>query len=66
MLSLKIYVVVDINEEIIESLEVNFSYLLVLKMLEGFFFKGVFKVVNCDELVVKLIELFEFSVFVLV
>ena len=46
--SLKTHVVADTSEETIESLEANFSYPLVLKMPEGAFSKGVFKVANRD------------------
>lgn len=63
--SLKTHVVADTSEETIDNLEANFSYPLVLKMPEGSFSKGVFKVANRDELVAKLTELFGFSALVL-
>lgn len=63
--SLKTHVVADASDETIQSLEANFSYPLVLKMPEGSFSKGVFKVSTRDELVAKLKELFELSALVL-
>jgi len=63
--SLKTVVVADQSSETLEQLEEAFTYPLVLKMPEGSFSKGVFKVSNRDELAVKLTELFEFSALVL-
>lgn len=63
--SLKTHVVADSSDETITNLEANFSYPLVLKMPEGSFSKGVFKVATRDELVAKLNELFAFSALVL-
>ncbi|MCQ8876913.1 RimK family protein [Pseudoalteromonas shioyasakiensis] len=63
--SLKTVVVADQTTATIEQLEHTFSYPLVLKMPEGSFSKGVFKVSNRDELNTKLTELFEFSALVL-
>ena len=63
--SLKTVVVADQSSETLEQLEEAFTYPLVLKMPEGSFSKGVFKVSNRDELAAKLTELFEFSALVL-
>ncbi|MBB1386348.1 RimK family protein [Pseudoalteromonas sp. SG45-5] len=63
--SLKTVVVADQSNETLEQLEEAFTYPLVLKMPEGSFSKGVFKVSNRDELAAKLTELFEFSALVL-
>ncbi|MBH0075470.1 RimK family protein [Pseudoalteromonas sp. SWYJ118] len=63
--SLKTVVVADQSSETLEQLEEVFTYPLVLKMPEGSFSKGVFKVSNRDELAAKLTELFEFSALVL-
>ena len=63
--SLKTVVVADQSSETLEQLEEAFTYPLVLKMPEGSFSKGVFKVSNRDELKAKLTELFEFSALVL-
>ncbi|ALQ08300.1 RimK family protein [Pseudoalteromonas fuliginea] len=63
--SLKTLVVADQANETLEQLEEAFTYPLVLKMPEGSFSKGVFKVSNRDELAAKLTELFEFSALVL-
>ncbi|KDC51354.1 RimK family protein [Pseudoalteromonas fuliginea] len=63
--SLKTVVVADQANETLEQLEEAFTYPLVLKMPEGSFSKGVFKVSNRDELAAKLTELFEFSALVL-
>ncbi|KAA1158035.1 carboxylate--amine ligase [Pseudoalteromonas fuliginea] len=63
--SLKTLVVADQANKTLEQLEEAFTYPLVLKMPEGSFSKGVFKVSNRDELAAKLTELFEFSALVL-
>ncbi|KDC54440.1 RimK family protein [Pseudoalteromonas sp. S3431] len=63
--SLKTVVVADQASETLAQLEEAFTYPLVLKMPEGSFSKGVFKVSNRDELAAKLTELFEFSALVL-
>ncbi|MBH0050666.1 RimK family protein [Pseudoalteromonas sp. SWYJZ19] len=63
--SLKTVVVADQSSETLAQLEDAFTYPLVLKMPEGSFSKGVFKVSNRDELAAKLTELFEFSALVL-
>jgi len=63
--SLKTVVVADQASETLEQLEEAFTYPLVLKMPEGSFSKGVYKVSNRDELEAKLTELFEFSALVL-
>ena len=63
--SLKTVVVADQSSETLAQLEEAFTYPLVLKMPEGSFSKGVFKVSNRDELAAKLTELFEFSALVL-
>ncbi|MBB1420833.1 RimK family protein [Pseudoalteromonas sp. SG43-7] len=63
--SLKTVVVVDQSDETISQLEEAFTYPLVLKMPEGSFSKGVYKVTDRNELAAKLAELFEFSALVL-
>ena len=63
--SLKTLVVADQSDETINQLEETFTYPLVLKMPEGSFSKGVYKVADRSELVAKLNELFEFSALVL-
>ena len=63
--SLKTLVVAEQTKETIEQLEQNFTYPLVLKMPEGSFSKGVYKVSNRLELESKLSELFAFSALVL-
>jgi glutathione synthase/RimK-type ligase-like ATP-grasp enzyme len=63
--SLKTLVVADQTPDTIAQLESAFTYPLVLKMPEGSFSKGVFKVTNRAELTAKLTELFEFSALVL-
>ncbi|KPH64884.1 RimK family protein [Pseudoalteromonas porphyrae] len=63
--SLKTMVVADQTDETITQLEATFTYPLVLKMPEGSFSKGVYKVADQTELKVKLTELFEFSALVL-
>jgi len=57
--------VADQSSETLEQLEAAFTYPLVLKMPEGSFSKGVYKVTNRAELEAKLTELFEFSALVL-
>ena len=63
--SLKTLVVADQSDETISQLEEAFTYPLVLKMPEGSFSKGVYKVTDRNELAAKLAELFEFSALVL-
>lgn len=63
--SLKTVVVADQSSDTLEQLEAAFTYPLVLKMPEGSFSKGVYKVTNRAELEAKLTELFEFSALVL-
>ncbi|WP_076920246.1 RimK family protein [Pseudoalteromonas sp. SK18] len=63
--SLKTVVVADKSSDTIEQLEAAFTYPLVLKMPEGSFSKGVYKVANRDELEAKLSELFALSALVL-
>ncbi|MBB1504040.1 RimK family protein [Pseudoalteromonas sp. SG41-1] len=63
--SLKTLVVADQSDETISQLEEAFTYPLVLKMPEGSFSKGVYKVTERNELAAKLAELFEFSALVL-
>jgi glutathione synthase/RimK-type ligase-like ATP-grasp enzyme len=63
--SLKTVVVADQSKDTIEQLEAAFTYPLVLKMPEGSFSKGVYKVANRDELEAKLSELFALSALVL-
>ena len=63
--SLKTVVVADQAAQTLEQLEEAFTYPLVLKMPEGSFSKGVFKVANRSELEAKLTELFEYSALVL-
>ena len=63
--SLKTEVISDANEETLVFLEQTFSYPLVLKMPEGSFSKGVYKVADREELKAKLDELFELSALVL-
>ncbi|TMP02436.1 carboxylate--amine ligase [Pseudoalteromonas sp. S3178] len=63
--SLKTVVVADQSAQTLEQLEEAFTYPLVLKMPEGSFSKGVFKVTNRSELEAKLTELFEYSALVL-
>lgn len=63
--SLKTVVVADQSAQTLEQLEEAFTYPLVLKMPEGSFSKGVFKVANRSELEAKLTELFDYSALVL-
>ncbi|XQF90083.1 RimK family protein [Pseudoalteromonas espejiana] len=63
--SLKTVVVADQSAQTLEQLEEAFTYPMVLKMPEGSFSKGVFKVANRSELEAKLTELFEYSALVL-
>lgn len=63
--SLKTVVVADQSKDTIEQLEASFTYPLVLKMPEGSFSKGVYKVASRDELETKLSELFALSALVL-
>ncbi|MBQ4858187.1 RimK family protein [Pseudoalteromonas sp. MMG007] len=63
--SLKTVVVAEQSAQTLEQLEEAFTYPLVLKMPEGSFSKGVFKVANRSELEAKLTELFEYSALVL-
>ena len=63
--SLKTEVVNDASEETLIALENTFTFPMVLKMPEGSFSKGVYKVSNREELKQKLDELFELSALVL-
>lgn len=63
--SLKTEVVNDASDDTLNALEDTFTYPMVLKMPEGSFSKGVYKVSNRDELKQKLDELFELSALVL-
>ena len=54
------------NKKMLEEIEQNFSYPMVLKMPEGSFSKGVYKVNDRDELKQHLNELFKESALVLV
>ncbi len=63
--SLKTEVISDAHDATLDFLEQTFSFPLVLKMPEGSFSKGVFKVNNRDELKSKLDELFELTALVL-
>ncbi len=53
------------SKKSLDEIEQGFSYPLVLKMPEGSFSRGVFKVSNRDELKQRLTELFEESALVL-
>ncbi len=63
--SLKTLVVDDAGEQSVELLEQAFGYPLVLKMPEGSFSRGVFKVKDRGQLVDKLQELLQQSALVL-
>jgi glutathione synthase/RimK-type ligase-like ATP-grasp enzyme len=63
--SLKTQVVTDARSATLDLLEDNFSFPIVLKMPEGSFSKGVFKVSNREELKRQLGELFKDSALVL-
>ncbi|MFT5593716.1 MAG: glutathione synthase/RimK-type ligase-like ATP-grasp enzyme [Oceanicoccus sp.] len=63
--SLKTEVVDDASDDTMSKLEDEFTYPIVLKMPEGSFSKGVYKVSNREELKLKLDELFEVSALVL-
>lgn len=63
--SLRTEVINDASVETIEMLERKFTYPLILKMPEGSFSRGVFKVSDREELKAKLDELFELSALVL-
>ena len=63
--SLKTEVINDAGEDTLVMLEHKFAYPLILKMPEGSFSKGVYKVSNREELKTKLDELFEVSALVL-
>lgn len=63
--SLKTDVVSDSSDLTLDGIESTFSYPLVLKMPEGSFSRGVYKVANRDELKTKLDELFAVSALVL-
>ncbi|MBC3767793.1 RimK family protein [Neptunicella marina] len=64
--SLKTKVVTASSDTELDMLESEFSYPMVLKMPEGAFSKGVFKVESRDELKAKLDELFQHTALVLV
>ena len=63
--SLKTEVISDADKGTLLLLEEKFTYPLILKMPEGSFSKGVYKVSNREELKTKLDELFEVSALVL-
>lgn len=63
--SLKTSVIANSSEETLNMIETEYGYPLVLKMPEGSFSKGVFKVSNREELVEKLGDLFSVSALVL-
>ena len=63
--SLKTEVISDAGIETLEALEQKLTYPLILKMPEGSFSKGVYKISNREELKAKLDELFELSALVL-
>jgi len=64
--SLLTQVVNNKNKKMLDEIEQNFSYPLVLKMPEGSFSRGVFKINNRQELKQQMIELFKESALVLV
>jgi glutathione synthase/RimK-type ligase-like ATP-grasp enzyme len=64
--ALKTKVLTGMNDEDIEYVETEFSYPIILKMPEGSFSKGVFKVENRSQLKEKLQYLFQNSALVLV
>ncbi len=64
--SLRTHFVNDSSEETLNNLEEAFTYPMVLKMPEGSFSSGVFKVENRSELIAKLNELFKVSALALV
>ncbi len=64
--SLLTQVVSNRSKKTISEVEEKFSYPLVLKMPEGSFSSGVFKVNDAKELVLKLDEMFKVSALVLV
>ncbi|ATD00422.1 RimK family protein [Pseudoalteromonas spongiae] len=63
--SLKTHILADQSPDTIAMLESSFGYPLVLKMPEGSFSKGVFKVKTREELKTRLAELFAESALVL-
>lgn len=63
--SLKTLILADQNPETLAMIEQTFGYPLVLKMPEGSFSKGVFKVKTREELEEKLAQLFAESALVL-
>lgn len=63
--SLKTKVISDSGQEALEDIETNFTYPIVLKMPEGSFSKGVYKVNNREELKEKLDALFKDTALVL-
>ncbi len=62
----KTHVVINADEESLTRIEAEFSYPMVLKMPEGSFSKGVYKVANRQELKEKLEALFADTALVLV
>lgn len=62
----KTMVVSDANESTLQHLEENFSYPMVLKMPEGSFSRGVFKIKNKSELKEQLQNIMKESALVLV
>ncbi len=62
---LKTEIISDGDSDAVEKLESQFAYPFVLKMPEGSFSKGVYKVTNRDELQQRLVDIFKFSDLVL-
>ncbi len=62
----KTHVVANSTEETLNNIEQEFTYPIVIKMPEGSFSKGVYKVSNRTELKEKLIELFSDTALVLI
>lgn len=63
--SLKTHVISNANQETLEDIEYHFSYPIVLKMPEGSFSKGVYKVNDRKELKERLESLFQDTALVL-
>ncbi len=64
--SLKTHVISNSSEETLNNIEHEFTYPIVIKMPEGSFSKGVYKVTNREELQKKLAELFSETALVLI
>lgn len=64
--SLKTHVVMSCEEAVLDDIEREFSYPMVLKMPEGSFSNGVYKAADRDALRLRLAELFQQSALVLV